>query len=279
MRVLMKPLILLPLFLSLSAVAPAATIYEWTFDAADLSTATGNGTMTTAGAGTPGSLAYATTNGGSVPHIAGVTASYLSVPALPAGANGLLLSFDGSGPNGGGAYINQYTLLMDVYSPGATGWQALMNTDTTNGNDADWYISSTGQLGIGALGYSAASTFAQDAWHRIAISADLTAGTVSYFIDGNLAFTRTGASLADGRFAIFSNADAGADLLLFNEGDTSGTYTHPLLVNSVAFTDEALSPAAIQLLGGPSAAGIFVPEPSSALLAGIATLALLRRRR
>jgi MYXO-CTERM domain-containing protein len=261
MRVLMKPLVLLPLFLS--AAAHAATIYEWTFDSGNLSTAAGNGTMTTAGAGTPGSLSYSTTNGGSVPHIAGVTAAYLSVPALPTGTNGLLLSFDDSGPNGGGAYLNQYTLLMDIYSPGAAGWQALMNTDTTNSNDADWYISSTGQSGIGALGYSA----------------DLTAGTVRYYIDGVLAFTRTGTSLADGRFALFSNADAGADLLLFNEGDTSGTYTHPLLVNSIAFTDEALSPAAIQSLGGPSANGIFVPEPSSALLGGLAALALLRRRR
>ena len=273
----MKPLILLPLLLS--AVAPAATVYEWTFDSADLSSAAGNGAMSTAGAGTPGSLAYSTTNGSSIPHIAGETASYLSVPALPAGGNGLLLSFDGSGPNGGGAYINQYTLLMDIYSPGTAGWQALMNTDTGNGNDADFYISNTGQLGIGALGYSGAGTFTQDAWHRIAVSADLAAGTVRYFIDGNLAFTRTGGSLADGRFAIFSNADAGADLLLFNEGDASGTYTHPLLVNSIAFTDEALSPAAIQSLGGPSANGIFVPEPSSALLGGIAALALLRRRR
>jgi len=277
MRVLMKPLVLLPLFLS--AAAHAATIYEWTFDSGNLSTAAGNGTMTTAGAGTPGSLSYSTTNGGSVPHIAGVTASYLSVPALPTGTNGLLLSFDDSGPNGGGAYLNQYTLLMDIYSPGAAGWQALMNTDTTNSNDADWYISSTGQSGIGALGYSAAGAFTQNAWHRIAVSADLTAGTVRYYIDGVLAFTRTGTSLADGRFALFSNADAGADLLLFNEGDTSGTYTHPLLVNSIAFTDEALSPAAIQSLGGPSANGIFVPEPSSALLGGLAALALLRRRR
>lgn len=279
MRVLMKFLALLPLLLS--AVAPAATIYEWTFDSGDLSTAAGNGTMTTAGAGTPGSLAYSTTNGGSVPHIAGTAASYLSVPALPTGSNGLLLTLNDSGPNGGGAYINQYTILMDVFSPGAAGWQALMNTDTTNGsgNDADWYISNTGQLGIGALGYSSAGTFTQNAWHRIAVSADLTAGTVRYYIDGTLAFTRTGASLADGRFAVFSNANAGADLLLFNEGDTSGTYTHSLLVNSIAFTDEALSPTAIQSLGGPSANGIFVPEPSSSLLAGLGALALLRRRR
>ncbi|WP_035603316.1 PEP-CTERM sorting domain-containing protein [Haloferula sp. BvORR071] len=269
----------LPLLLAAATSAQAATVYEWTFDSGDLSTATGNGVMSTAGAGTPGSLAYATTDGGTVPHIGGTAASYLSVPALPTGANGLLLTFNDSGPNGGGNYINQYTLLMDVFSPGAAGWQALMNTDTSNGNDADWYISSTGQSGIGAFGYSAANSFTQNSWHRIAVSADLTVGTVKYYIDGNLAFTRTGSSQTDGRFAVFSNANAGADLLLFNEGDTSGTYTHALYVNSVAFTDQALSQSAIQSLGGPSAAGILVPEPSTSLLGLLGALGLLRRRR
>ena len=36
---------------------------------------------------------------------------------------------------------------------------------------------------------------------------------------------------------VFSNLDAGADLLLFNEGDTSGNYTLELDNNSVPFMD------------------------------------------
>lgn len=263
----------------LIATAPAATVYEWTFNSGDLSAAAGNGLMSTAGASTPGSLSFATTNGTTIPHIGGVAASYLSVPALPTGANGLLLTFNNSGPNGGGAYLNQYTLVMDIFSPGSAGWQALMNTDPSNGNDADWYVTNTGQLGIGALTYSAAGAFTQNAWNRIAVSADLTAGTVKYYINGSLVATRTGTAQTDGRFAVYTNAHAGADLLLFNEGDTSGTYTHPLLVNSVAFTDEALSQSAVQALGGASAGGIFVPEPSTAVLGLIGGLALLRRRR
>lgn len=269
----------LPLLMLLIATAPAATVYEWTFNSGDLSTSAGNGVMSTAGASTAGSLSFATTNGTTVPHIGGTAANYMTVPALPTGANGLLLAFNGSGPNGGGAYLNQYTLVMDVFSPGSAGWQALMNTDTTNGNDADWYVSNTGQLGIGALTYSAAGAFTQNAWNRIAVSADLTAGTVRYYINGSLVGTRTGAALTDGRFAVYTNAHAGADLLLFNEGDTSGTYTHSLFVNSVAFTDEALSQSAIQALGGASAVGIFVPEPSAAALGLLGALALLRRRR
>lgn len=273
----MKP----PVFLLtslLSSILPlsAATVYEWTFDAGNLSAAAGNGTMATAGSA---SVSFATTDGISVPHIAGVASGYMSVPSFSAGANGLLLTLDDSAPNGGGGYLNQYTILMDIYSPGAAGWQALMNTDTTNGNDADWYISNTGQLGIGALAYSPAGTVSQNAWHRIAMSADLGAGVVKYYMDGTLVATRTGASMLDGRFAIYTNAQAGADLLLFNEGDTSGSYVHPLLVNSVAFTDQTLGDAAIQSLGGPSSGGILVPEPAAATLGLLGAFALLRRRR
>lgn len=273
----MKPrLSLLALLLASALPVSAATIYEWTFDAGNLSAATGNGTMATAGSA---SVSFATTNGTTVPHIGGVAAGYMSVPSFTAGANGLLLTFANSAANGGGAYLNQYTILMDVYSPGASGWQALMNTDPTNGNDADWYISNTGALGIGALAYSPAGAVTQNSWHRLAMAADLGAGMVKYYVDGTLVGTRTGASLLDGRFAIFTNTHAGADLLLFNEGDSSGSYVHPLLVNSIAFTDQALGDSAIQTLGGASSNGIMVPEPASAFLGAIGLLALLRRRR
>jgi len=276
----MKLRLPLPLWLLVAALpASAATVYEWSFDSGNLSAAAGNGTMGTAGASTPGLISFSTTDGGTVPHIGGIPAAYLSVPAFATGTNGIQLTFGDSGPNGGGAYLNQYTILMDLYSPGAAGWQALMNTDPSNGNDADWYISNTGATGIGALTYSAGGTVTQNAWHRLAMSADLGAGTVKYYMDGTLVATRTGASLLDGRFAIYTNAHAGVDLMLFNEGDTSGNYVHPLLVNSIAFTDQTLGDSAIQALGGPSAGGILVPEPSAAALGILGSIALLRRRR
>lgn len=257
----------------------AATTYEWTFNSGDLSSAAGGGTMAPADSATGGLISFGSTNGTTVPHIGGVTSQYLSVPSLTGITNGLSLTFPSSGPNGGGGYINDYSIIMDVYSPGAAGWQALFNTDPANSNDADFYINPSGQLGIAALGYGTSPTIAQNQWNRIAFVADLDAGSVKYFVNGTLAFTRTGASLTDGRFALYSNADAGADLLLFNEGDTSGVYTHPLLVNSVAFTDTTLSDSAIAALGGPKAVGIFVPEPTGAVLGLVSCLGLLTRRR
>lgn len=277
----LRSLSFLPLISILVLPARGATTYEWTFDSGNYNSALGGGTLANADAATAGLVSFGTTNGTTVPHIAGVTGQYLSVPSLTGITNGLLMTFPSSGPNGGGSYINDYTVVMDIYSPGAAGWQALFNTNPANasGNDADFYIDPTGKLGIATLGYTTIPVIAQNQWNRIAFVADLDGGVVKYFVNGTLAFTRTGASLADGRFAFFSNADAGADLLLFNEGDTSGVYTHPLLVNSVAFSDTTLSDAAISALGGATAAGIFVPEPGSAVLAMLSGLGIFARRR
>jgi len=81
---------------------------------------------------------------------------------------------------------------------------------------------------------------------------------VTYYRNGTQVAQRTGGSLLDGRFAIFSGADAGPDLLLFNEGDTSGVYTHELYINSIAFTDRRMNTAEVAALGEPRAEGIFV---------------------
>ena len=50
----------------------------------------------------------------------------------------------GAKPNGGGHFVNQYTLLMDVMFPAASSgqWRALFQTDPFNhdGNDAEFYV-------------------------------------------------------------------------------------------------------------------------------------------
>jgi hypothetical protein len=63
-----------------------------------------------------------------------------------------------------------------------------------------------------------------------------------------------------GRWSVSSNEDSGPDLLLFNEGDTSGVYTHELYCASVAFADRILGGAEIAALGGPKVGGTFVPS-------------------
>lgn len=236
----------------------ASTIYEWTFDNTNLQAALGRGTMTYADGATAGLTTFATTDGASVPHIGGQPAKYLSVPAFSGVANGYLLTLTDSGPNGGGAYINQFTLVFDLFVPGSLNWTALFNTNPLNENDADWYLDNTGRVGIGDLGYSAAGVITANSWLRLVFAADLGAGVVAFYRNGTQVRQRTGASLLDGRFSLYSNLDSGADVLLFNENDTSGVYTHALYLNSVAFTDRTLSGSEVAALGGPRADGIFV---------------------
>lgn len=236
----------------------ASTVYEWTFDDGDLRAALGNGAMSYADAATPGLTTFATTDGAAVPHIGGQPARYMSVPAFTAAPNGYLLSLNDSGPNSGGAYINKFTFIFDVLIPAPLNWTALFNTNPQNANDADWYVDATGRLGTGDLGYSGAGIVSPNTWHRLVFAADLGAGVVTFYRDGTQVRQRTGGSLLDGRYSLYSNLDGGADVLLFNEGDTGGVYTHALCVNSIAFTDRTLSAAEVSALGGPRAEGVFV---------------------
>jgi hypothetical protein len=254
-----------------SPVLVGAASCEWTFNGGNLNDAFVNGSMTAVGATTPNIV---TTNGTTIPHIGGVAAQVLNVPAFTSASDGFNLAFNASGANGGSAaYINQYTLLFDLYSPGAPGWQALFNTNPGNANDADWYIAPDNSLGIGSS-YSAPNAFPQAAWTRVAFAADLAANRISFYINGTQVAQMLTGSLFDGRWSLFSNVDAGDDVRLFNEGDTSGDYTHQLYVNSVAFVDRELSAQEVGALGGANAVGILVPEPGIGALCGLAVAGL-----
>jgi len=240
------------------------TSYEWRFTSGDLSAALGNGVMTYADPfNTPGITSFGTTDGSTVPHINGSPAKYMHVPGFSQDTDGYQLQFNNSGPNvGASAGINRYTLLMDIMVPSAwpMSWIVpFFNTDPYNLNDADFYLYGDGSIGIGYTGYSAAGVMTPGAWYRVAFVADLKADTLTYYVNG--ANVKSGAANGlGGRWSVYSNQDAGPDLLLFNEGDTSGVYTHELYLSSVAFVDRVLGSDELAGLGGPSANGILVPS-------------------
>ena len=239
------------------------TSYEWRFTNGDLSASLGNGVMTYADESTtPGLTSFGTTDGSTVPHINGSPAKYMHVPGFTLDTDGYRLLFNDSGPNvGASANINRYTLLMDMLVPGPwslTWIVPFFNTDPYNLNDADFYLYGDGSIGIGS-GYSATNVMTPNTWYRVAFVADLKANTLTYYVNGTNVKSRAADGLG-GRWALYSNQDAGPDLLLFNEGDTSGVYTHELYVSSVAFVDRVLSADELAALGGPNANGILVPS-------------------
>jgi hypothetical protein len=157
-------------------------------------------------------------------------------------------AFHGAAPNGGGAYVNQYTLIYDLYYPGWVDntWRSLLQTDLTDNNDGDAFISNADGLGISSVydGY-----VSPDAWHRIAIAFDLSgpgrAPVLTKFIDGVKVGEQTsGLSGPDGRFSL----DPAVLLFADNDGDQNETY-----VSSVQFSNGRRPDGFIEALGGPSA--------------------------
>ena len=171
----------------------------------------------------------------------------------------LFRMYHGLSPNAGGAYVNQYTLIMDVMYPeafgaddpdgflGTEGWQALYQTNEANSNDGDWFVNPAGGIGISG-NYGG---FAPDGqWHRLALSVDLVAGTYTSYINGERVQQNTGQDI-DGRFSL------GETIMIFadDNGETSGGYVSSVQIRGVALRDDEIA-----AFGGASAEGIPLPE-------------------
>jgi hypothetical protein len=150
-------------------------------------------------------------------------------------------------PNGGGAYVNQYTLIYDIYFSFAT-WRSLLQTGPANTSDGDVFIDPNGGIGISGV-YN--GSVAAGSWHRVAIAMDLTgpgSPVLTKFIDGvKVGNQTTGLSGRDGRFAL----DVYALLFGDQDGDVAETF-----VSSVQFSNGRRPDAFIAALGGPSASRI-----------------------
>jgi hypothetical protein len=235
---------------------PSQLVYEWTFDNGDLSAALGPGIMSYADGSTPSLTRFGTTDGTTVPHIGGEPATYMHVPAFTSISNGYQLTLTASGPNAGGYLINQFTWIADVFVPAPLNWLALFNTSPSNDDGAELYISPSGAIGIDST-YSAAGVIHPNTWHRIAFAVDSSIPTMRVYVDGTRVLLAAINSF-DGGWSMFSNIDPGPDLFLFNEGDSTGVYTHELYVASLAMADRMLDGTEIAALGAPAADGIFV---------------------
>ena len=226
-------------------LAGAAVVEQWDF----------NGTLASSNGGSnliAGAAAPATSPG--------VTFSTMTIAGQPAQVAGftrgtffrLAHRFP---PNGGGADVNNYTLIMDVMFPSRpTGWAALWQTSASNANDGDWFINPSAGLGISG---NYAGTVADGTWNRLAVVIDTAAGTLTSFLNG-AQVQQVGGPVVDGRWSI------GVTALLFaddNQENAAG------FVNSVQIRDNALSTSDILALGGPSASGIPMPVTPTLRLA------------
>jgi predicted phosphodiesterase len=161
-------------------------------------------------------------------------------------------------PNGGGSYVNKYTIIMDLLFPSSSSnaWRALFQTNRDNANDADLFVGTTNGIGVSGQYHG---TLTANAWHRIAVTVDLTTLTMAKYIDGAQVGTQTLADNLDGRWSLYGTNIPPDRVLLFTDEDNE---TKPGYVNSIQFRDYVMTPSAIASLGGPAADGVPLPPPT-----------------
>jgi len=86
--------------------------------------------------------------------------------------------------NGGGTFVNEYTLLYDFMVPEKGVWHSFFQTALTNDNDGDFFINPAGNIGVGAVGYSSSAVHSNE-WYRLIISVK-NGSHFTCYLDGNL---------------------------------------------------------------------------------------------
>lgn len=236
----------------------------WTFDQGDLSADIGKDLAFLDGPGgdTDGATEFGSTDAFGIEGPRGGSAHVMKVGHVGSNANfGYLLSH-GIAPNGGGAQLNQYTLVFDAWFSGVGGgWASLANFDTSGDGDVFWRRSDGG-LGQGGGGYEPVDPSVKvnrNTWHRIILSFDLAAGTYDKYIDGNYHSSQANGGL-DGRQA------ARPSIWLFNDNDGENGEVY---VDAIAIYDRPLTPDEARALGGVTASGIPAVIPPPAPIRGL----------
>ena len=188
---------------------------------------------------------FGTASSFGIPDINGVPTSVMHfVPSTSPAPWGGYKMYHGAAPNGGGSYVNQYTLVYDLYLPYAA-WRSLLQTGTGNSSDGDLFINPSGGLGISSV-YE--GSIPSGEWHRVAAAFDLTgpgSPVLTKFVDGvKVGNQTTGLAGMDSRWAL----DPYALLFADESGDYAETY-----VSSVQFSNGRRPDAFLAALGGPSA--------------------------
>lgn len=174
----------------------------------------------------------------------------------------------GMAANGGGTFVNNYTMLLDLKITSVGNWVSFYNTNASNANDGDYFIRTDDALGISG---QYAGTFPRNQWVRFVLTISPT-GAKSY-VNGVLAQTNTFGGGIDGRWSLYPSSDPATpwvDILADNDGDSGAGQ-----ISAAAFFDATLDDAQVRELG---AAGAPVPEPASLLALSVAVAGFLRRR-
>jgi hypothetical protein len=227
---------------------------QWDFLSTNLAASYGND-MQFFDTTVQGDTTFGTTSSFGISDINGVPTAVLHfIPSVPQWGGYVMTH--GAVPNGGGDYVNQYTLIYDIYFPSSADgtWRSLWQTDPSNGNDGDLFVGNANSgngIGISSV-YDGVVT--ASAWHRLAFAFDLTGtetGTaptpvLTKFIDGVKVGNQILNDGEDGRWSLDATA------LLFASDGADADVAPEAYVSSVQFSNGRRPDAFLEALGGPS---------------------------
>jgi len=145
----------------------------------------------------------------------------------------------GIAANGGGSYVNEWSLMMDIKIPASSfgQWICLYQTNINNSNDGDCFIAGDGTIGVYETGYST-NHIESDKWYRVVISVD-NGSFYKIYVNGILWLTGSPRPL-DGRFALDPQ-------ILFFADENGDDY--PIICSKAAIWGQALTEAEVLELG------------------------------
>lgn len=166
--------------------------------------------------------------------------------AGPEVANGAVLIGKGSyfkmqhqiPANGGGNFVNEYTLQFDFKVPSIGVWHSFFQTDISNNNDGDFFINPSGNIGVAAVSYSTYSIIPNE-WYRMVISVKNGSHFICY-LDGNPLISGNIQDI-DGRFSL--------ENLLLVFADENGEDAE-IYCSELAIWNQALNAGQVSELGG-----------------------------
>jgi len=186
----------------------------------------------------------------------------------------------GIGANGGGSYVNEFTLLFDVMYPqeSAGKWRAFYQSGYDTYNDSEYFISDSDESwGVGDLGYTRNATIGQwysshSTWYRAVLTVNLddnsSAAFHDLYINGELKGNHnTGKLDLDGRFALYPSDHANPYVCFAGDNDGEDALMY---FSNIAIWDRPLTSQEIADLGGPgdpilaTHPGVKIKEPDGA---------------
>ncbi|MDR1335663.1 MAG: Ig-like domain-containing protein [Tannerella sp.] len=146
----------------------------------------------------------------------------------------------GIAANGGGSRVNNYTVLFDFKVSELGRYYSFIQTTLENNDDAEFFLRSAGNLGIGGTGYSEHVVSAGE-WHRLVLSASMGNFYLTY-LDGTLIHEgNVGSAAIDSRFSFMPEG-----VLLFADDDGEDA---EIDIAEVMIWDGALDAGQVQSLG------------------------------